>query len=102
MMMRSMPPASSHLADSPVPAPPPTMGTRRRTISRNLSRIAVRSMRGIRLASVCDGTEILHQGGGEFRIVDVVGQPDQLPFRRPLDGPLQCVEQRGVGFRIVE
>ena len=26
--MRSMPPASSHLADSPVPAPPPIMGMR--------------------------------------------------------------------------
>jgi hypothetical protein len=30
-----MPPASSHLAESPVPAPPPMIGSPRRIMARN-------------------------------------------------------------------
>src|SRR3546814_4506474 len=49
--MRSMPPASSHLADRPVPAPPPMIGTPRRFMSWNLSSRALRSKRGMALLS---------------------------------------------------
>jgi len=44
MTIRSMPPASSHLADSPVPAPPPTMGWPRAIFSRRRCRISERAM----------------------------------------------------------
>ena len=48
MTMRSMPPASSHLAESPVPAPPPTIGSPRAIIAWNFSSSTLRSNRGIR------------------------------------------------------
>src|SRR6516164_6872519 len=38
MMIRSMPPASAHLADRPVPAPPPMMGRPAATWARRRSR----------------------------------------------------------------
>ena len=47
MTMRSMPPASSHLAESPVPAPPPMMGSRRRIMPRNRLRMSPRGIRGM-------------------------------------------------------
>src|SRR5271165_1922867 len=43
MTMRSTPPASSHLAESPVPAPPPTIGSPRAAIARNFFIRASRS-----------------------------------------------------------
>src|SRR5687767_12137584 len=49
--MRSMPPASWHLAERPVPAPPPTMGSPRATMALNLSMRADRSKRGMVLSS---------------------------------------------------
>src|SRR6516165_9366508 len=42
MTIRSMPPASSHLAEMPVPAPPPTMGRPAATLARRRWRIADR------------------------------------------------------------
>ena len=47
MTMRSMPPASSHLAERPVPAPPPMMGWPSATIRWNLARISARGMAGM-------------------------------------------------------
>src|SRR5271154_6890164 len=47
MTIRSTPPASSHLAESPVPAPPPTIGSPRATIARNFSIRAERWKPGI-------------------------------------------------------
>src|SRR5690606_1141187 len=44
MMMRSMPPISSALAERPVPAPPPTIGSPAATMSRNLRTISARGM----------------------------------------------------------
>src|SRR5688572_16214653 len=44
MTMRSMPPASSALAERPVPAPPPTIGCPLKTFSRSLSRICARGI----------------------------------------------------------
>ena len=40
MTMRSMPPASSHFAESPVPAPPPMIGSPRRIMARNFLRLS--------------------------------------------------------------
>ena len=48
MMIRSMPPASSHLAERPVPAPPPTIGTPSTTIFLNFSRILARAIKGMK------------------------------------------------------
>src|SRR5271155_233339 len=45
--MRSQPPASSHFAESPVPAPPPTIGSPRAAIARNFSNKVERSKRGM-------------------------------------------------------
>src|SRR5262249_14187031 len=42
MMIKSMPPASAHLALSPVPAPPPMIGRPSVTLRRKASRIWVR------------------------------------------------------------
>src|SRR5579883_1524087 len=42
MMMRSMSPISAHLAERPVPAPPPTMGMPEATCLRNRDRISER------------------------------------------------------------
>ena len=47
MTMRSMPPASSHLAERPVPAPPPMIGWPASTIARNFFRISARGMAGM-------------------------------------------------------
>src|SRR3546814_12185381 len=102
--MRSMPPASSHLADRPVPAPPPMIGTPRRFMSWNLSSRALRSKRGMALLSsrVLD----LGQGGdcgfGEGRVVDVVWQADQAAVRRLAEAAHDGVEESTVGGRVVE
>src|SRR4051794_32434299 len=49
MMIRSMPPASAHLADRPMPAPPPTIGrpaaTWARSRRRHSSRVNMRCLR---------------------------------------------------------
>src|SRR6266545_1126545 len=42
MMTRSMPPISAHLAERPVPAPPPTMGTPAAAWARNRARMSER------------------------------------------------------------
>ncbi len=47
MMIRSMPPASSDLAERPVPAPPPTIGTPSAIIVRNFSRMSCAAMAGM-------------------------------------------------------
>src|SRR5690349_17778975 len=44
MMIRSMPPASAHLAERPVPAPPPMMGRPAATWERSRARIWSRVM----------------------------------------------------------
>src|SRR5882724_10087347 len=103
MMMRSMPPASSHFAERPVPAPPPTIGIRRRTMSSNFSRIFPRSMRDILGAPLaCDLSKILHQRGRKLRVVDVERQADQPALLRLLNPGFQRVEERRVGLRVME
>src|SRR5687768_13502788 len=93
MTMRSMPPASSHLADRPVPAPPPTMGSPRAILARSRWRICWRAMRGMAalLVRSFGGSGAAARGGGrrdlapggdqrigEPLIVDVQGQAQQL------------------------
>src|SRR5688572_23290428 len=67
MTIRSMPPASSHLADMPVPAPPPMMARPLATLARKRVRISVRvGVCGMAVAFVrCGNT--YHRGHGEHR-----------------------------------
>src|SRR5262245_22089317 len=106
-----MPPASWHFADRPVPAPPPMMGWPPATMALNLSRRADRSKRGIFLPScsaalqppvAVNRAEGVHEGSCELRVVDVIGQADQLAARCAPHCLLQRLEQRGIGNRIVE
>src|SRR3546814_11448012 len=103
--MRSMPPASSHLADRPVPAPPPMIGPPRRFMSWNLSSRALRSKRGMALLSsrVLD----LGQGGdcgfGEGLVVEVVWQVDQAGvWLLPGDGHSGVEVERSEEAPVVE
>src|SRR5688572_12081832 len=50
-MSRSMPPASAHLAEMPVPAPPPTIGLPAATWARSRLRISSRAKRLMRRIS---------------------------------------------------
>src|SRR5690242_13535657 len=89
MTIRSMPPASSHLADRPVPAPPPTIGWPLAIMSPNFWRIVLRATRGIwallllppRQAAGRRRTDDVLKGGdrrrGEFGIVDMMSNTDQ-------------------------
>src|SRR5882757_3371784 len=93
MTMRSIPPASSHLAESPLPAPPPMIGCPRRIIAWNFLRMSLRAMRGMgcfrryrsgpshtaaNRGRACDLVEGSDHRLGEFRIVHIVRQADQL------------------------
>src|SRR5690349_21195301 len=122
MTMRSMPPASSHLADSPVPAPPPTIGSPRAIMPRNFSRIWARGIAMLRVLAGAGGAVQLVSwprpsggaprpvqravggdgGGGESGIVDVVRLADDLARRGLAHRRLQRGEARGVGGGIVE
>src|SRR5829696_950006 len=96
MMTRSLPPASAHLADSPVPAPAPMMTPPSSSVARSLARAS---------SPVTSASEVLvelvHHRGRELLVVDVVLELDQLDLRaaEPLT---QRIEQRCVGIRVVE
>src|SRR5262249_55974703 len=64
MTIRSMPPASAHLADRPVPAPPPTIGRPAATWARRRSRMAWRE-------SVIGGLGVVAGG-------DILGWPGEI------------------------
>src|SRR5215813_15317827 len=105
MTMRSIPPASSHFAERPVPAPPPTIGSPRAIMPRNFSRMALRAIRGIALLPTPlarDLQEVFNQRLGKCGVVDVAGQPHQAAARCLAHGGIQCPEQRGIGGGIVE
>src|SRR4029079_6202559 len=102
MMMRSMPPASSHLAESPVPAPPPMIGSPWGIIAGTRASSSSRVKRLIRGKSpLCDLAEGRDERLGEFRVVDVMRQLDELVrvSRREI-----CFERReqGIVRRAVE
>src|SRR5690242_851835 len=96
MTIRSMPPASSHLAERPVPAPPPMMGWPRVIIACSFSMIARRAIRGMDRALLRrsgaprpaahsgrpdDVVKRGHRGRCEFRIIDVERHTDQTALR---------------------
>src|SRR4029453_1556342 len=96
-----MPPASSHLAERPVPAPPPMMGSPRAIMPRSRSRMSLRGMRamalpccrGAREARAGDVVEVLDQGVDEGLVVDVVRQDDQLAIGAGAEARPQNVEK---------
>src|SRR5215469_16320585 len=103
--MRSIPPASSHFAESPVPAPPPMIGSRRRILSRSFARMSWRGMRGMgeaRLSALGTAARFrardLGKGGdrrlGKFGIVDVVRETLQAPVRRGTEAAGDRIEER--------
>src|ERR1044072_1518489 len=96
-----MPPASSHLAERPGPAPPPMMGPPRAIMPRSLSRMSLRGMRAMALPC-CRGTreplagyvvEVFDQGVDEGLVVDVVRQNQQLAVGAAAEARRQHVEQ---------
>src|SRR5690606_7350504 len=107
MMMRSMPPASSALAERPVPAPPPMMGTPASIMPLNFWMMSLRGMAGM-VFPCClalmsgDGVEGGDGRFGEPWVVGVQRQPLDTPvFVRP-DGALDGLEQGSVGLWVEE
>ena len=98
MTIRSMPPASSHFADRPVPAPPPTIGTRRSIMSGNRSRIGSCGKSSARVTS----SNAASTAAANFGFVDVVADADDLAVLGLHDPRLDGREQRLVGLGIVE
>src|ERR1700742_2629234 len=99
MTIRSMPPASSHFAERPVPAPPPTIGRPLAIMPRNFSRMSLRAILGIASAPVAvDEVEKgLHQRRCEAGIVEVIGQPQDAPPVVLSNGRLQGLEKCRIG-----
>src|SRR6516164_6207829 len=103
MTMRSMPPASSHFAERPVPAPPPISGRPAAILAPKRSRSAAlamrgmgascRSLRGARRDVVPSGDE----GVGERLVVDVQRQSHQLLVAAGAKARLDRGEERTVG-----
>src|SRR5579859_957781 len=98
MMIRSIPPASAHLALRPVPAPPPMIGRPSDTFLRKRARISVRLMTDIATLDSRRVTEAEQRGArrrlagrllhqlkqrhrsrvGEVRVVDMFVAEDEL------------------------
>src|SRR5689334_24435373 len=103
MTMRSIPPASSHLAERPVPAPPPTIGWPLAIMPRNFSRMSLRAILGMGSAPVVDEVEEgLHQRRGEAGVVHVVWQPDDAAAVVLPDSGFERLEEGRIGGRVVE
>src|SRR6516225_2420098 len=99
--MRSMPPASSHFAERPVPAPPPMIGWPRATMSRKRSIKMCRSTRGMSGL----GLQVLEMGGeriGECFVIDGEGESQQLAVRGPTQCRFECGKKCLVSLRVVE
>ena len=95
MTIRSMPPASAHLADRPVPAPAPMITPPPSSVRAQLRARLVAGHRALHVL-----VELLRHRVGERGIVDVAVHLDQLDA---LVEPLaQRGEQRLVGLRVVE
>src|SRR5215831_5638997 len=102
MTMRSIPPASSHFAERPVPAPPPTIGCPLAIMPRNFSTMSLRAILGMGSAPVPidELEEGLHQGRREARVVEVIGQPDDAAAIVLPDRGLERLEEGGVRRRV--
>src|SRR5512139_1628646 len=112
MTIRSMPPASSHLADNPVPAPPPMIGVRAATLRRSCSRTVWRAMRGmisfvVGCGSACGAQRTGRRAGGDLApggdqrvgerlVVDVQRQPPERAVAAAAEVALDGLEQRAV------
>src|SRR6185369_6414393 len=108
MTMRSIPPASSHLAERPVPAPPPISGRPAAILARKRSSRVFLAMRGIR-AGRRSGLRARRDvaPGGDQRldegvVVDVVRQANELALGSGTKAFLERSEQRAVGLGVVE
>src|SRR3954451_10959553 len=106
--MRSMPPASSHFADRPVPAPPPIRGRPAAILARKRARSASLAMCGMASArqsapgirgSIAPGGD---EGVGEGFVVDVQRQADELLVGAGAEAFLDRPEEGAVGVGIVE
>src|SRR5258708_2424703 len=104
MTMRSIPPASSHLAERPVPAPPPTIGSLRAIMPWNFSKISLRAILGMRSASVSinEFKEGFHQRHREGGVVQVVRQADDLASLVLAHGRFESLEESGIRRRVIE
>src|SRR5262249_19339092 len=79
MMIRSIPPASAHLALSPVPAPPPMIGRCWAALSRNRARISSR------VSGIFDSSRVPRRSiGGHF---GSVGPPIASALGAAAQGP---------------
>ena len=102
--MRSMPPASSHFADRPVPAPPPMMGSRRRTLGAQLFQDLVTRDAGHAacpfLGSI--SRKLAARAARERGVVEMQRQADQLPVRCRNEVLRNRIEQRPIRCGIPE
>src|SRR5688500_1429164 len=99
MMMRSTPPRSENLAEMPVPAPAPMIGSPALMRARRRPSESSRAMNGIR--APCEtGEKLLRHRVGECGVVDVEVELDERHrgSRRAADR----IEQRGIRVGIVE
>src|SRR6187551_841703 len=108
MTMRSMPPASSHFADRPVPAPPPISGRPAAILARKRSSSVCLAMRGMGAGERCglrarsDVAPGSDERIDEALVVDVGGQADELAVRARPESFLEHREERAVGLGVVE
>src|SRR4051794_38827979 len=118
MTIRSMPPASSHLALMPVPAPPPMIGRPAATFVRSRSTIVARdsgmskALPGALPERRVDGVcvrgwivpleERFDKRPGEGGVVDVERQAPDRPAGAGLEGRLQLLEERRVRIGVEE
>src|SRR5436309_2003189 len=102
MTIKSIPPASSHLADRPVPAPPPTIGSPRATLARRRARMPSRELSAVVVAvtagpfssrsagvppAVCTknagGTPALRSAQRELCFIETVSHTRRYVLERP-------------------
>src|SRR3954452_16012159 len=91
MTIKSIPPASSHLADRPVPAPPPTIGSPRATLarrratmlSRELSAVVVSVTAGPFSSRSAGGTPALRSAQRELCFIETVSHTRRYVLERP-------------------
>src|SRR5919205_1135027 len=102
MMIRSIPPASSALAERPVPAPPPTIGRPSAIIACNLSRIALRGIAGMVASFLRYIKECCDRDLRKGRVVDVQRQANDPSLFRLSHRVLERGEQGGVRLGIEE
>src|SRR5678816_2231585 len=99
MTMRSMPPASSHFADRPVPAPPPISGRPAAILAWKRASSVFLAMRGIGAGERGDSRARRDVApGGDQRVdegvvVDVIRQANELAIRAGTESFLERGEQ---------